>query len=325
MDGLISVVIPVYNAEEFVSRCLESICCQTYKKLEILVIDDGSKDNTFAICNEFAKLDSRIKVIHQENSGVSAARNLGIEKATGEYISFIDADDYIKEDYFEHLLKDLVKYNVDISCCNMIEIQDGKQVFFSRPRVISERLISDIKEVYKDTIRDKEGYMSTVWAKLIKTKLAKRYRFPADIKMGEDQIYMYDLFSEKPSVYLDTYEGYYYIRNDQSVTLKKRKNYILGYLDELEMFRYKALNLPDYVGELKSAYYEQYAAALHATAHEALLRGDANEKKYCRKILKTRLKEIPMSKISKKMCFKLSLYSYFPLGYALIYNMRNGK
>lgn len=325
MDGLISVVIPVYNAEEFVKRCLESIRCQTYRNLEILVVDDGSKDNTFAICSELAKIDNRIKVIYQENSGVSAARNLGIDRATGEYISFIDADDYIKEDYFEHLLKDLVEHNADITCCNMIEMHNGKQVFFSRPRVIFERSISDIKEVYKDTISDKEGYMSTVWAKLIKTKLAKRYKFPVDIKMGEDQIYMYNLFSEKPSVYLDTYEGYYYIRNDQSVTLKKRKNYILGYLDELEMFRYKALNLPDYVIELESAFYEQYAAALHATAHEALLKGNADEKKYCRKILKDRLKEIPMVKLSKKMRFKLSLYRYFPLGYALIYNIRNKK
>ena len=100
MDDLISVIVPVYNVEEYLDRCIESIVNQTYKNLEILLIDDGSTDNSYNICDKWAKKDNRIKVVHKENGGVSSARNVGLDVATGDYIGFVDSDDYISIDMY---------------------------------------------------------------------------------------------------------------------------------------------------------------------------------------------------------------------------------
>ena len=111
----ISVIVPVYNVEKFLPFCIESIINQTYKDLEIILIDDGSTDTSLAICNEYSKKDKRIKVIHQENHGLSHARNTGIENASCDYLSFIDADDIISPYFYEYLMNLMQKNNVDIS------------------------------------------------------------------------------------------------------------------------------------------------------------------------------------------------------------------
>ena len=112
---LISVIVPVYNVESYVAECIESIQNQTYMNLEIILVDDGSKDMSGDICDQYAAYDERIKVIHQENGGLSAARNTGIEAANGDYISFVDSDDYIGLTLFEDMLQLLKEYDLDIS------------------------------------------------------------------------------------------------------------------------------------------------------------------------------------------------------------------
>ena len=119
-QALISVIIPVYKVEKYLDRCLESIVNQTYKNLEIILIDDGSPDNCPAICDEYAQKDSRIKVIHKANGGVSSARNKGIDVATGDYIGFVDSDDWIEPDMYETLIKNAEQYNSDISRCSYV-------------------------------------------------------------------------------------------------------------------------------------------------------------------------------------------------------------
>ena len=111
---LISVIVPVYNVESYVAECIESIQNQTYMNLEIILVDDGSKDMSGDICDQYAAYDERIKVIHQENGGLSAARNTGIEAANGDYISFVDSDDYIRLTLFEDMLQLLKEYDLDI-------------------------------------------------------------------------------------------------------------------------------------------------------------------------------------------------------------------
>lgn len=104
MNPLISVIVPIYNVEKYLARCVDSIVNQTYKDFELILVDDGSPDNSGKICDEYAKKDSRIKVVHKKNGGLSDARNAGMAVATGEYISFIDSDDYVSDDFFECLL-----------------------------------------------------------------------------------------------------------------------------------------------------------------------------------------------------------------------------
>ena len=110
----VSIVVPVYNAKNYIKRCIESLVCQTYHNLEIILVDDGSSDGSEKICDEYAKEDDRIKVIHKKNSGVSDSRNAGIEAADGDYILFVDSDDYINENTVEDNLKTAIEKNADI-------------------------------------------------------------------------------------------------------------------------------------------------------------------------------------------------------------------
>ena len=323
MNELISIIIPVYNAETFIETCIKSLCSQTYEDLEILVIDDGSKDNSLTVCQALARQDKRIVVLHQENQGVSAARNFGLEKATGAYVSFMDADDYVKPDYIEVMYRDIKEHDADMTCCDMIEMQDGKQVFLSDPRVRTSRLVTDPQELYRDLALQKEGYGNTVWAKLIKAELAKKHKYPCGIKYGEDQIYIYLLFSEAPKVYLNTYAGYYYIRNDASATLRKVNNHINRYMDEIAAFRYKALNLPACAKSQTAGFYEIYAKSVTLAASEIALKGSREDWLTHYGKLKERMEEIPVRMLSRKTGAKIMMLRYFPRVFCFAYKMKN--
>lgn len=126
---LISVIIPVYNVEKYLHRCLDSVIEQTYKNLEVILIDDGSTDHSGEICDDYAAKDVRIHVIHQENQGVSAARNKGLDTAKGEYIAFVDSDDYILPEMYAKMLECIIENNVDFCVCQwQYEYADGRQV-----------------------------------------------------------------------------------------------------------------------------------------------------------------------------------------------------
>ena len=124
-EELISVIVPVYNVEKYLEKCIDSIINQTYQNLEIILVDDGSTDGSGKICDEYSRKDNRIKVIHKENGGLSDARNIGIKNANGGLIGFIDSDDYITENMFEVLQKDLRKYNADISSCDIQNVNEA--------------------------------------------------------------------------------------------------------------------------------------------------------------------------------------------------------
>lgn len=119
MEELISVIVPVYKVEKYINQCIDSIINQTYTNLEIILVDDGSPDNCGIICDKYAKKDRRIKVIHKENAGVSSARNVGLDNSNGEFITFVDADDYVSNIYCEELLKTLKEKEVDCIACRI--------------------------------------------------------------------------------------------------------------------------------------------------------------------------------------------------------------
>lgn len=125
-NGTVSIIIPVYNAEMVLSRCLDSVLRQTYHSIEILAIDDGSTDSSGAILDEYARSDLRIKVIHTENHGVGTARNIGLDEASGDYISFVDADDVVNPHYIERLVNVLLETNTDVSTCCAIDLPDDE-------------------------------------------------------------------------------------------------------------------------------------------------------------------------------------------------------
>ncbi len=143
MNPLISVIVPVYNVEKYLDRCVESIVTQTYKNLEIILVDDGSRDNSGIICDNWAKKDSRIKVYHKQNSGAGDTRNYGVEKAIGKYIAFVDSDDVIAENYFEVLYNNLLQNSADISCCDYFEFEENTvPVFEANESAISTEILT---------------------------------------------------------------------------------------------------------------------------------------------------------------------------------------
>ena len=125
----ISVIVPVYKVEPYLRKCLDSIVNQTYRNLEIILVDDGSPDNCGAICDEYAAGDGRIRVIHQENGGVSSARNAGLSAVTGEWVGWVDSDDWIEPDMYEYLLKNALEQNADIAVCSHYEVHRETEVF----------------------------------------------------------------------------------------------------------------------------------------------------------------------------------------------------
>ena len=162
----ISVVVPIYKVEKYIHKCIQSILAQTYKNLEIILVDDGSPDRCGAICDSYAKEDPRIKVIHKQNGGLSDARNAGIDAAEGGFIGFVDSDDYIAPQMYEQLIKQLVKYNADIAVCKSISVKENQEAVFTD---------SDTVRVYEDNaaramIYDND-FTVNAWNKLYRSKL----------------------------------------------------------------------------------------------------------------------------------------------------------
>ena len=187
----ISVVVPIYNAESYLSKCLDSIVGQTYENLEIILVNDGSKDKSLEIMEEFHQKDARIKIINKENAGVSSARNRGIEEATGKYIIFIDADDYIEKNMFEVLEKDLFQNNVDISMCGYRNVDiNGNILYESSP--MDEKYFDS--KTFKSNLFKKEYYRELICNKLFKLEIIKEnnIRFREDIHINENILFLLD-------------------------------------------------------------------------------------------------------------------------------------
>ena len=175
MNKLISVIVPIYNVEKLLPRCIDSICAQTYQHLEIILVDDGSPDNCGKICDEYAKKDERIRVIHQENAGLAGARNAGILAATGEYLGFIDSDDHIAPDMYETLLKNIEEEDADIAICGRyLEFESGELV----PMLtFDEKQIFDSHEAVKRFLLS-DGFDAAAWDKLYKKSIWGDMKYP---------------------------------------------------------------------------------------------------------------------------------------------------
>ena len=215
----ISIVIPVYNVSKYLSKCIDSIINQKYKNLEIILVDDGSTDDSGNICEEYAKKDNRIKVIHKENGGLSDARNVGIDNATGEYIGFVDSDDWISEDMYFILYNNMKKEDADISCCNR---------FFAYINTIKPYGTVDFYEVM-DSQRAIElmctyGYLGvSAYTKLYKKEIFQNIRYPKG-KVNEDIYTTYKLLDKASKIVYDATPLYYYRQRRGSITNSKKVN-----------------------------------------------------------------------------------------------------
>lgn len=222
MKDKISVIIPAYNASKYIIRTLDSICNQTYKNLEIIVVDDGSSDNTLEICKKQSEKDNRIKVFHKENEGVTLARDMGISKATGDFIGFVDADDTIDLTMYENLYNNLVKYDADISHCGYKTINnDGaEKYFYGTGKLIIQSNTDGIIDLIKGEIIE-----PSLCIKLFRKELFDNLDYDKKIRINEDYVMNLLLFKKsRKSVFVD--EPYYqYYQNDNSGSTKITKKY----------------------------------------------------------------------------------------------------
>lgn len=226
MNDLISIIVPIYNVEKYLQKCIQSIINQTYKNIEIILVDDGSKDNSGKICDEFKQIDNRIKVIHKENGGLSDARNAGLKIAKGEYIGFVDSDDYIAQDMFETLYKLAKENNADISIVSFYEIYNGKVIGVRDFKSLEEMdKIEAMKELLIDT-----KIQSYAWNKLFKKELFENIEFPTN-KNFEDIATTLLLFEKANKVMLLEDPKYYYVRRDNSIIGTRNYKTYKDYLD----------------------------------------------------------------------------------------------
>lgn len=218
---LISIIIPIYKVEKYLDRCVQSVVNQTYKNLEIILVNDGSPDNCPQICDEWASKDNRIKVIHKSNGGVSSARNEGLKNVTGEYVVFIDADDYVSKDFLQNLISVANNEQVDIVISGFTIVDDkGNKKLVSKQEV-TELSIDNI-DCFMDLVVD--GFFDISCNKLYKAKLIKN-AFKEGLPLGEDRIFNLDYFKEiNNKVIINNSTGYFYISNPTSACHKKRKN-----------------------------------------------------------------------------------------------------
>ena len=217
---MISVIVPVYNVEKYIRACLDSIINQTYRDLEIILVDDGSTDNSGAICDEYAKKDSRIKVIHKENGGQSVARNIGLQKAKGEFIGFVDSDDSIELDMFESLFSAI--QNVDIAICGYNLVAGDKRI---ESGLLGQNKTLNQAELWKEIFGNLNN---AVWNKLFRRELLSGICFDAKFAHGEDLIFnILYLKSAKTGKYINRYLYNYYKRGDSITTGKFTKRKLL--------------------------------------------------------------------------------------------------
>lgn len=226
----ISVIVPIFNGEKYLRRCIESILKQTYKNIELILINDGSEDKSLAICEEYKKNDKRIIIINKENEGVSIARNIGIEKATGELISFVDADDYLEITFLQELFDMMKKYNTEYITCGYNRVYDNH----------IEQVNNDLKEIlmtadeYLKKLLNVQAGHGFAHMKLIDKNIIGNIRFDENLKVGEDALFNVMLCQNLDNVVIFNKPLYNYYFNPNSVVRKFDKNYYQKYLESME-------------------------------------------------------------------------------------------
>ena len=186
MHPRISIIIPVYKVEKYLARCLDSVCAQSLSDIEIIVIDDGSPDKCGSICDEYAKKDTRVKVIHKDNEGVSAARNTGLHIAQGDFVGFVDSDDYISPFMFEELYNKAIQTNADISMCHFIRVSEESSVSFWEESCNYEYQELTRKQAVVTISDYSRPLQIPIWNKLFNRELIEGVYFDTKKRMAED-------------------------------------------------------------------------------------------------------------------------------------------
>lgn len=311
MNPLISVIVPIYNVEKYLARCVDSIVNQTYKNLEIILVDDGSPDLCPQMCDDYAEKDSRIKAVHKKNGGLSDARNAGMAVATGEYISFIDSDDYVSDDFFECLLDVMNKENSDIAECSVVKFYEDNRFDEFNDDLLENTY--DAQDAMSALIAE-NPFHQHVWNKLYKTELVKDIPYAVG-KLNEDEFWTYQVFGRASKVAKLNKTMYYYFQRSSSIM---GVGYNMRRLDALEgkanRQKYIENNFPDLSTQAKI---DLYGSCMFAYQSVLKFMSGADKKKALgiikgyKKICNLSFDEINIIKDSSKKYFMLAKFNFY--------------
>lgn len=307
MNDLISIVLPIYKVENYIKKCIESVINQTYKNLEIILVDDGSPDNCGKICDEYAQKDDRIKVIHKKKGGLSDARNVGIKSAMGKYIAFIDPDDFVDYNYIKILYKNILETDSDISICSFREIFENEKIEFGKINNTNVKSFNKI-ETFNNLYVDKYALSTVVaWNKLYNMEIWKDITYPKG-KIHEDEFVIHKLIQKSVKVVYTDAVLYYYVQHKNSIT---GNGYNERTFDKFEAFEQRAEFF------LKNGYLDLYQKCLYSLClYNRMVYINTNNK-MLKKKLKNQFKYISKKyidgKFDTKRKLKVLILKYFPM------------
>lgn len=311
MNKLISVIVPVYMAESYIKNCLDSLKIQTYENIEVLLINDGSTDTSGEICDYYAKKDSRFRVVHQNNKGVSNARNTGLSLSSGEFITFVDSDDIVSSDYIQNLLEGFLYQNIDVSACSYISGNDFSSIDWKSIDTVKEaKVILKSTEVVEDLCYSKFPFddfdLTSVWGKMYRKSVVDGIRFKEDMIIGEDFAFNFKVYSKVSGVYCSNKKSYFYYVHGKSVMRTKKNCGVVETQENIEKLYNKYRNNNELNIPLLSRCVNMSFTLYLITADE-LLFAKKNIKKF---IYKNRFKVLfnVHSKLKLKIALFISLF-----------------
>ena len=252
-NSLVSIIIPVYNVEDYLPRCMESILNQTHSRLEVILVNDGSTDTSPDICENYAKIDSRVKVVHQQNTGVSVARNTGLDVALGEWITFVDSDDYIDLSFVEKLLNTAVVEGTHISACGYIRQPNDQKYVMKSPS--DGNMVIKNHSTLELIIRNDSVFPKGIMSKLYHKILVEKIRFDLDLHVAEDRHFLLNVVANYGGNLAYLPEGlYYYCHREGSLTTTNFSEINLSGLVARERYTSILMPISERLVQISSAY-----------------------------------------------------------------------
>ena len=295
----VSIIVPVYQVEKYIRQCVDSILAQTFTDFELILVDDGSKDQSGQICDEYARMDERVRVIHKDNGGAADTRNRGVDQAVGNYLMFVDSDDYIAPTMVECLYRNIVSQNADIAACNYLYLFDNDRKKDFVTNVKSEILSGTEVFYYRKNDRN-DGFWTVVWNKLIKKETVGKARFRSG-RYYEDEFWANEIYQMDIKI-VTISECLYYYRQNENSTMRQKK--IARSLDIIEAFQERI-----YIYLQEEEYSEQaYKVLIYSLEHleesKKLITNEDERKKYIQAKKRTldiinQLKQRTLSRIQR--------------------------
>ena len=251
--NLISVIIPVYNVEKYLEECLRSVIAQTYSHLEIILVNDGSTDSSPEICDAYAQKDSRIKVVHKVNGGLSDARNFGLRRAGGDFIAFVDSDDQLSSHFCEKLLSTLLEHEADIAECDFIKFANPEDIDSDIKGGNDNIEIFNTEKALEELIKERQ-FKQVVWNKMYRKKVIGNFEFPVG-KLNEDEFWTYKVFGNAKRI-AKIYDSMYFYRQQSNSIMGM--GYNVRRLDGLKAMEERIEYMSEYFPALRNLAIKNY-------------------------------------------------------------------